>query len=56
VWNVKNKDDTSNNGATGTISEIFIKYPCNTSGMHEIKELHKRAILGMAYILRKVIM
>jgi hypothetical protein len=42
-------------GATGTISKSFRKYISNITGNHEVKELHKTAILGIAHILRKVI-
>jgi len=52
----KNKGDTSNNRATGTISKSFRKYVSNRPGKHEVKELHKTAILGTAHILRKVLM
>jgi hypothetical protein len=40
----------------GTISKSSRKYPSNTPGKHEIKELQKTAILGTAHILRKVLM
>jgi len=43
-------------GATGTISKSFRKYVSNIPGKHEVKELHKTAILGTAHILRKVLM
>jgi len=42
--------------ATGTISKSFRKYMSNIPGKHEVKELQKRAILGTAHILRKVLM
>jgi Sec-independent protein translocase protein TatA len=42
-------------GATGTISKSFRKYVSNIPGNHEVKELHKTAILGTAHILRKVL-
>ena len=42
-------------GATGTISESFRKYVRNKPGKHEVKELHKTAILDTAHILRKVL-
>jgi hypothetical protein len=41
---------------TGTISNSFTKYLSNIPRKHEIKELHKTAILGTAHILRKVLM
>jgi hypothetical protein len=43
-------------GATGTISKSFRIYVGNIAGKHEVKELHKIAMLGTAYILRKVLM
>jgi hypothetical protein len=43
-------------GATGTISKSFRKYVNNIPGKYEVKELQKTAILGTAYILRKVLM
>ena len=49
----KNKGDTSNNRATGTISKSFRKYVSNIPGNHEVKELQKTAILGTAHIFRK---
>jgi hypothetical protein len=42
-------------GATGTISESFTKYLSNISGKHEVKNLQKKAILGTAHILWKVL-
>jgi hypothetical protein len=42
-------------GPTGTISKSFRKYVSNIPGNHEVKELHKTAILGTAHILRKVL-
>ena len=47
MWNVKTKMIPVIMGATGTISKSFRK--------HEIKELQKTAILGTAFILRKVL-
>ena len=52
----KNKGDTSNNRATGTISKSFRKYMSNIPGKHEVKEHQKTATLGTAHILRKVLM
>jgi hypothetical protein len=34
-------------GATGTNSELLRQYLSNIPGKHEIKELHKRAILAL---------
>jgi hypothetical protein len=42
-------------GATGTISKSFRKYVSSIPGSHEVRELQKTAILGTAYILRKVL-
>jgi hypothetical protein len=38
-----------------TISKSFRKYVSTIPGNHEVKELHKTAILGTAHILRKVL-
>jgi hypothetical protein len=43
-------------GATGTTSKFFRKYLSSVPGKHDIKELHKTAILGTAHILRKVLL
>ena len=40
-------------GATGSISKSFRKYISNIPGNHEVKEIHKTAILGTAHTLRK---
>ena len=56
MWNVKTKEIPVIIGATGTISKTFRKYVSNMPGNHEVKELHKTAILGTAHILRKVLM
>ena len=42
--------------ATGTISISLRQYLSNIPGKHEIKKLQKKAILGAAHILRKVLM
>jgi hypothetical protein len=42
-------------GTTGTSSKSFRKYVSNIPGNHLVKELQKRAILGTAHILRKVL-
>jgi hypothetical protein len=42
--------------AIGTISKSPRKYLSNIPGKHEIKKLHKAAILGTAHILLKVLM
>ena len=56
MWNVQTKVIPVIIGATGTISKSFRKYVSNKPGKHEVKELQKTAILGAAYILRKVLM
>jgi hypothetical protein len=43
-------------GATGTISKSYREHVSNVPGKHEVKELQKTAILGIAHILRKVLM
>jgi len=55
MWNVKTKVIPVIIGVTGTISKSFRKYMSNIPGKHEVKELQKRAILGTAHILRKVL-
>jgi hypothetical protein len=56
MWNVKTKVRPVITGATGTISKSFRKYLSSIPGKHDIKELHKTAILGTAHILRKALM
>ena len=56
MWNVKTKVIPVIIGATGTISKSLRKFVSNIPGKHEVKELHKTAILGTAHILRKVLM
>jgi len=55
MWNVKTKVIPIIIGATGTISKSFRKYVSNIPGKYVVKELQKRAILGTAHILWKVI-
>jgi hypothetical protein len=55
MWNVKANVIPVITGATGTISKSFRKYVSNIPGNHEVRELQKTAILGAAYILRKVL-
>jgi hypothetical protein len=55
MWNVKTKVIPVIICATGTISNSFRKYVSNITGNHEVKELHKTAILGTAHIIRKVL-
>ena len=54
--NVKTKVMSVITGATGTIPKSLRQYLSNIPGEHEIKELQKTAILGIAHILRKVLM
>jgi hypothetical protein len=56
MWNVKTKAIPVIIGATGTISKSFRKYVRNILGKHEVKELQKTVILGIAHVLRKVLM
>jgi len=56
MWNVKTKAIPVIIGATGTISKSFRKHVSNITGKHEDKEIQKTAILGTAYIRRKVLM
>jgi len=49
MWIVKAKVIPVIIGATGTISKSFRKYVSNIPGNHEVKELHKTAILGTAH-------
>jgi hypothetical protein len=56
MWNVKSRVIPLIIGATGTISKSFRKYVSTITGNHDARELQKTAILGTAYILRKVLM
>jgi hypothetical protein len=56
MWNVEPKVIPVIIWATGTISKSFRKYVSNIPGKHEVKELRKTALLGTAFILRKVLM
>jgi hypothetical protein len=51
----KNKGDTSNNWSDWNYFKIIQKIHGSTPGNHEVRELQKRAILGTAHILRKVL-
>jgi len=55
MWKIKTRVIPVIIGATGTISKSFRKYISNIPGNHEVKELQKTAILGIAHILRKVL-
>jgi hypothetical protein len=52
MWNVKTNMIPVIIGATGTISTSFRKYLSNITGIQEVKELQKTAILGTAHIVR----
>jgi len=54
--NNNNNNNNNNNKVTGTVSKPLGQYLSNITGKHEIKEIHKTAILGTAHILRKVLM
>jgi hypothetical protein len=54
MWNVKTRVIPVINGVTGTISKSFRKYASTVPGNHDVRKLQKTAILGTAYILRKV--
>jgi hypothetical protein len=56
MWNIKTNVIPVIIGAIATISKSFRKYLSNVLGIHEVKELQKRAILGTAHILQKVVM
>ena len=55
MWNVETRAIPVIIGATGTISKSFRKYVNDIPGNHDVKELQKTAILGIAHILRKVL-
>jgi hypothetical protein len=56
MWNVETKVIPVIIRATGSSSKSFRKYLSNIARKHDIKELQQTAILGTAYILRKVLM
>jgi hypothetical protein len=55
MWNVKTKVIPVITGETGTISESFRKYVNIIPGNQEVKVLQKTAILGTAFMLRRVL-
>jgi hypothetical protein len=55
MWSVKTKVIPVTIGTTGTISKSFKKHLHSISGKHDIKGLQKRATLGAANILRRVL-
>jgi hypothetical protein len=56
MWNVKTKVTPVIIGATGTSSKSFRKYLSSIPGKHKVTELQKTAIMGTAYVHRKVLM
>jgi hypothetical protein len=56
MWNIKTNVIPVIIGATGTISKSFRKYLSKVTGIRQVKELQKTAILGTAHTLRKVLM
>jgi hypothetical protein len=52
MWNVKTRVIPVIIGATGTISKSLRKYVSTIPGNHEVKELHKTAILDTAHCKR----
>jgi hypothetical protein len=56
MWNVKTKMTPVIIGATGSISKSFRKHLSSVPGKHDVKELHKTAVLGTAHTLREVLM
>jgi hypothetical protein len=56
MWNVKTEVIPIIIVATGTISKPYKKHVSTVPGNHDVRELHKTAILGTADLLRKVLM
>jgi membrane-bound lytic murein transglycosylase B len=56
MWDLKTKVVALIIGATETIPKSFRKYANNVPGKHDIKEIHKTAILGTAHLLGTVLM
>jgi hypothetical protein len=56
MWNAKTKVIPVIAGATGTISKSFGNYPSHVSGKHDIRELQKTAMFGIAHVLWKALM
>jgi hypothetical protein len=55
MWKVKTRVISVIIGSTGTISKSLRKYVSSTPGNREFREQQKKAILGTAHILRKVL-
>ena len=56
MWNVKAKAIPVILGATGTLSKSLRQYLSNLPGKHEIMEVQKTSIFGIAHKLREVLM
>jgi hypothetical protein len=56
MWNVKTRVIPVIIGATGTISKSLRQYVSTIPGNHDVREVQKTVILGIAHILRKVLM
>jgi hypothetical protein len=56
MCNVKTESTPKIIEATEITSKSFRKYLSNTNREHEVKQLHKTAILGSARMRRKVLM
>jgi len=56
MWNVKAKVIPVITGATATTSKSLRQCLSNIQEKHEMKELHKTAILSTSHILREVLM
>ena len=54
TWDTESKVTPVITGTTGAISKLFIKYPSDIPGNHDVKELHTTHILCTAHILRRV--
>jgi hypothetical protein len=52
---MQKKSDTIEIDATGTISKLFRKYPIVMMGKY-VRELQETSILGIAHVLRNVLM
>ena len=56
MWNVQAKVIPVIIGATGAISKSLGQFLSNRRGKHAIMELQRTAILGIAHILREMLM
>jgi len=55
MWNLKARVIPVIIRGNRTISKSFRKYVSDIPGNHDVKKLQKTAIMGTAYILRKVL-